>query len=129
MGAKKINIYKSLRHQGIQPWFHSCDPCRSSPACNKASRTPAELTINITNSQQYTPSPSFIISASSAILQVAQEVNEPWPVEVYSHAGVAYNITMNAGEMVSLLSCLVPLLLACLLARPSDFMPCALRHT
>ena len=37
---------------------------------------------------------------SSAIIQVAQDVDEPWPVEVISHDGVAHNITMQPGEMV-----------------------------
>ena len=37
---------------------------------------------------------------SSAILQIAQEdIEEPWPVEVYSHDGNAYNITLEPGEM------------------------------
>eukprot|EP01038_Epipyxis_sp_PR26KG_P009289 gene9289-12516_t len=37
---------------------------------------------------------------SSCIINVAQEVNEPWPIEVYSHAGKAYNVTMEPGDMV-----------------------------
>jgi len=37
---------------------------------------------------------------SSAILQIAQDINEPWPVEVYSHEGKAYNVTMVPGDMV-----------------------------
>ena len=37
---------------------------------------------------------------SSCIIQVAQDIDEPWPVEVISHAGVAYNITMAPGDMV-----------------------------
>lgn len=37
---------------------------------------------------------------TSAIIQVDQDLNEPWPVEVYSHAGKAYNVTMKPGEMV-----------------------------
>ena len=31
---------------------------------------------------------------SSAILNVDQDVDEPWPIEVYAHDGKAYNITM-----------------------------------
>ena len=27
-------------------------------------------------------------------------MNEPWPVEMISHDGRAYNITMNPGDMV-----------------------------
>ena len=37
---------------------------------------------------------------TSAILQIAQDINEPWPVEVYSHAGKAYNVSMKPGDMV-----------------------------
>jgi prolyl 4-hydroxylase len=37
---------------------------------------------------------------SSCIINVAQDVDEPWPVEVYSHDGKAYNVTMEPGDMV-----------------------------
>mmetsp|Transcript_6624 Transcript_6624/g.19438 ORF Transcript_6624/g.19438 Transcript_6624/m.19438 type:complete len:472 (+) Transcript_6624:95-1510(+) len=37
---------------------------------------------------------------SSAIVNVAQDVDEDWPIEVYSHNGTAYNITMKPGDMV-----------------------------
>lgn len=38
---------------------------------------------------------------TSAIIQVAQDdMTEPWPIEVYSHEGKAYNVTMQPGEMV-----------------------------
>lgn len=37
---------------------------------------------------------------SSAILNVDQDVDEPWPIEVYAHDGKAYNITMEPGDMV-----------------------------
>lgn len=37
---------------------------------------------------------------ASAIINVDQDVNSPWPVEVYSHAGEAYNVTMAPGDMV-----------------------------
>ena len=37
---------------------------------------------------------------SSAIIQVAQDIDEPWPVEVYSHDGRAHNVTMKPGDMV-----------------------------
>ena len=36
----------------------------------------------------------------SAVLQVTQEVDEPWPLEVYDHDGFAHNITLQAGEML-----------------------------
>jgi len=37
---------------------------------------------------------------SSAIINVAQDVNEPWPAEIYDHDGKAYNVTMEPGDMV-----------------------------
>mmetsp|Transcript_30398 Transcript_30398/g.65643 ORF Transcript_30398/g.65643 Transcript_30398/m.65643 type:complete len:559 (+) Transcript_30398:70-1746(+) len=36
----------------------------------------------------------------SAIVNVDQDVDEPWPLEVYGHDGNAYNITMEVGDMV-----------------------------
>jgi len=36
----------------------------------------------------------------SAIINVAQDVDEHWPLEVYGHDGKAYNITMEPGDMV-----------------------------
>lgn len=37
---------------------------------------------------------------SSAIIQVDQDVDEDWPVEVYGRDGKAYNVTMKPGDMV-----------------------------
>lgn len=37
---------------------------------------------------------------SSCIINVAQDLDEPWPVEVYDHTGKAYNVTMKPGDMV-----------------------------
>eukprot|EP00574_Skeletonema_japonicum_P002821 CAMPEP_0201715796 /NCGR_PEP_ID=MMETSP0593-20130828/1896_1 /ASSEMBLY_ACC=CAM_ASM_000672 /TAXON_ID=267983 /ORGANISM="Skeletonema japonicum, Strain CCMP2506" /LENGTH=492 /DNA_ID=CAMNT_0048205393 /DNA_START=56 /DNA_END=1534 /DNA_ORIENTATION=- len=37
---------------------------------------------------------------TSAIINVAQDLDEPWPLEVYGHDGMAYNITMQPGEMI-----------------------------
>ncbi|KAL9184078.1 hypothetical protein ACHAXT_002164 [Thalassiosira profunda] len=36
----------------------------------------------------------------SAIVNVAQDLDEPWPLEVYGHDGRAYNITMEPGDMI-----------------------------
>ena len=38
---------------------------------------------------------------SSAIINVAQDTDEPWPIEVYGHDGTATNVTMEPGDMVS----------------------------
>lgn len=37
---------------------------------------------------------------SSAIINVAQDVDEPWPLEVIGHDGKAENVTMEPGDMV-----------------------------
>jgi prolyl 4-hydroxylase len=37
---------------------------------------------------------------SSAIFNVAADLDEPWPLEVIGHDGKAYNITMEPGDMV-----------------------------
>lgn len=37
---------------------------------------------------------------SSAIVNVAQDVDEPWPLEVYGRDGKAVNVTMEPGDMV-----------------------------
>lgn len=37
---------------------------------------------------------------TSCIINVDQDVNEPWPIEVYGHDGKAYNVTMEPGDMV-----------------------------
>jgi prolyl 4-hydroxylase len=36
----------------------------------------------------------------SAIINVAQDVREDWPLEVIAHDGNAYNITMDVGDMI-----------------------------
>jgi hypothetical protein len=37
---------------------------------------------------------------TSCIINVDQDVNEPWPIEVYDHDGRAHNVTMAPGDMV-----------------------------
>lgn len=37
---------------------------------------------------------------SSCIIQVAQDIDEPWPVEVIGHDRKAHNVTMEPGDMV-----------------------------
>mmetsp|Transcript_302 Transcript_302/g.571 ORF Transcript_302/g.571 Transcript_302/m.571 type:complete len:488 (-) Transcript_302:1111-2574(-) len=39
----------------------------------------------------------FVINA---IIHVADEVDEPWPIEVYGHDGKAQNVTLEAGSML-----------------------------
>ena len=62
----------------------------------------------ILNNVSFLPDPDSTVAThvdrlplvSSAIIQVAQDLDEPWPVEVYDHAGKAYNVTMLPGDMV-----------------------------
>jgi hypothetical protein len=37
---------------------------------------------------------------SSCIINVDQDVDEPWPLEVYDHNGKAHNVSMEPGDMV-----------------------------
>jgi len=37
---------------------------------------------------------------SSVIINVDQDVDEPWPLEVYGRDGKAVNITMEPGELI-----------------------------
>lgn len=37
---------------------------------------------------------------SSCIVNVAQDVDEPWPLEVIDREGKAVNVTMEPGDMV-----------------------------
>ncbi len=37
---------------------------------------------------------------TSAIINIAQDVQEDWPLEVYGHDGIARNITMEPGDMI-----------------------------
>merc|ERR1712183_347124 len=40
------------------------------------------------------------MGVSSAIINVDQDVDEPWPLEVIGHDGRATNVTMEPGDMV-----------------------------
>jgi hypothetical protein len=56
---------------------------------------------------------------SSAIINVAQDVDEPWPLEVIGHDGKAYNVTMEPGDLVlyeshSVIHGMLPVLLYCM---------------
>ena len=37
---------------------------------------------------------------SSCIINIDQDVDEPWPLEVLGHDGIARNITMRPGDMI-----------------------------
>ena len=52
------------------------------------------------NNSILTPHCDRIPLISSAIINVAQDVDEPWFLEVYGHDGVAHNVSMEPGDMV-----------------------------
>jgi prolyl 4-hydroxylase len=52
------------------------------------------------NGSILTPHVDRLPLVSSAILNVAQDVDEDWPLEVYDHNGVAHNVTMKPGDLV-----------------------------
>ena len=37
---------------------------------------------------------------ASAMVNIAADVDEPWPVEIYDHDGTAHNVTLEPGEML-----------------------------
>ncbi|KAL9184657.1 hypothetical protein ACHAXT_012627 [Thalassiosira profunda] len=37
---------------------------------------------------------------ASAMVNIAQDVDEPWPVEIYDHDGQAHNVTLDPGDML-----------------------------
>lgn len=47
-----------------------------------------------------TPHVDRLPLVSSVIINVDQDVDEPWPLEAYDHDGVAHNVTMEPGEML-----------------------------
>ena len=46
---------------------------------------------------QKTFAPEFLCMTSNPV-QVDQDVDEPWPLEVYGHDGTATNVTMEPGR-------------------------------
>jgi prolyl 4-hydroxylase len=52
------------------------------------------------NNSILTPHVDRLPLVSSVIINVAQDVDEDWPLEVYAHDGKAHNITMAPGDML-----------------------------
>lgn len=52
------------------------------------------------NQSILTPHVDRLPLVSSAILNVDQDVDEPWILEVYDHQGRAHNVSMDAGDLV-----------------------------
>ena len=53
-----------------------------------------------TNNSILTPHVDRNPLVTSAIINVDQDVDEPWPLEVWGHDGIPYNVTMEPGDMV-----------------------------
>jgi prolyl 4-hydroxylase len=53
-----------------------------------------------TNGSVLSPHVDRMPLVSSCIVNVAQDVDEPWPLEVYDREGKAVNVTMEPGDMV-----------------------------
>jgi len=56
-----------------------------------------------TNGSVLAPHVDRLPLVSSAIVNVAQDVDEPWPLEVIGHDGKAYNVTMEPGMLSGIL--------------------------
>ena len=52
------------------------------------------------NNSVLTPHVDRMPLVSSAIINVDQDVDEPWFLEAYDHAGVAHNVSMAPGDLV-----------------------------
>lgn len=52
------------------------------------------------NQSILTPHVDRLPLVSSAIINIAQDVDEPWPLELYDHDGNAHNITMDPWDVV-----------------------------
>ena len=52
------------------------------------------------NNAILTPHVDTMPRVISAILNVAQDVDEPWPLEVYDHDGLPHNVTIQPGEVI-----------------------------
>jgi prolyl 4-hydroxylase len=37
---------------------------------------------------------------ASAMINIAQDLDEDWPLEIYDHDGMAHNVTLQPGEML-----------------------------
>ncbi len=54
----------------------------------------------VSSSSHFTFSVDRLPLVASAILNVAQDLDEDWPTEIYDHEGRAHNVTLRPGEML-----------------------------
>lgn len=53
-----------------------------------------------TNGSLLIPHVDRLPLVASAMVNVAQDVEEDWPIEMYDHAGQAHNVTLHPGDML-----------------------------
>lgn len=53
-----------------------------------------------TNNTVLVPHVDRLPLVASAMVNVAQDVEEDWPMEIYDHSGQAHNVTLQPGEML-----------------------------
>ena len=82
-----IRVYKEGA-SSICCWIFACPHAQS------------QLTIRCTTGSILATHVDRLPLVSSAIINVASDLDEPWPLEVYGHDGKAVNVTMEPGDMV-----------------------------
>lgn len=92
-GLKLKNMLWDAAHKSIQKWFGSDANYPLAPASLYGIRVYGRGSV-------LAPHVDRLPLVSSAIINVAQDVDEPWPLEVYGHDGKAYNVTLDVGDML-----------------------------
>lgn len=87
------NMLWDAAHEGIQTWFGPDAEVSLAPASLYGIRVYGEGSV-------LAPHVDRLPLVSSAIINVAQDVDEPWPLEIFGHDGKAYNVTLDVGEML-----------------------------
>jgi len=92
-GLRLKNMLWDAAHESIQKWFGSDTNYPLAPASLYGIRVYGRGSV-------LAPHVDRLPLVSSAIINVAQDVDEPWPLEVYGHDGKAYNVTLDVGDML-----------------------------
>jgi len=92
-------VWKSVK-TAIQDWIHPYS--QTSNTTSSIQLSPASLYGMRIHKHGSIVAPHLdrMPHVLSAILNVAQFVDEPWPIEIMGHDGIAYNLTLNPGEML-----------------------------
>ena len=93
--------------QSLGQWIHDSNKPVGSAASKSSLKSKLALTpVSLYGIRVYSknavlsPHVDRLPLVTSAIINVAQDVDEPWPLEVYGHDGKAYNVTLEPGEML-----------------------------